>query len=167
MGIVQPSGDFLNEKAAYERRIVAFYDVLGWRSKIAGAGDDADKITQLKNVIRIYSMIPDKEKYPFDYRQTTFSDNVVISTVTSKDSVFNFLLRLGFTQLLSGCLGFFIRGGVTIGDIVHDEQVVFGPGLNRAYQLESEVAQKPRIVLDPQCLEPLGGANALGSHVAT
>jgi hypothetical protein len=75
-------------------------------------------------------------------------------------------LRLTFTQLLSAYLEFFIRGGVTVGDIVHDEHVVFGPALNRAYYLESQVADKPRIVLDPECLEPVGGAKELGSLVA-
>jgi hypothetical protein len=85
--------------------------------------------------------------------------------VVSHQSVFNFLLRLIFTQLFSAHLGFFIRGGVTVGDIVHDEHVVFGPALNRAYHLESQVADKPRIVLDPECLEPIGGAKELGSLV--
>lgn len=157
---------FLGEKAAYERRIVAFYDVMGWRSKIEAAGANIEKITELKNVIRLFAMFPDKDKYPFDLRPSTFSDNVVISSVVSHQSVFNFLLRLTFTQLLSAYLGFFIRGGVTVGDIVHDEHVVFGPALNRAYYLESKIADKPRIVLDPECLEPLGGAKELGSLVA-
>jgi len=32
---------------------------------------------------------------------------------------------------------------------VHDDEVVFGPALNRAYHLESQVAKLPRLVLDP------------------
>jgi hypothetical protein len=171
MGIVEAgTGAFIGEKVNYERRVVAFYDVMGWQNKIVEAGNDIEKITTLKNVVRIFStaMMPEnKDKWPFDFRQSTFSDNVVVSAVVEQQSVFNFLLRLGFTQLLSAYLGFFIRGGVTVGDIVHDEHVVFGPALNRAYQLEKEVADKPRIVLDPECMDPLGGASAFGSHVVT
>jgi hypothetical protein len=168
MGIVERRGNsFLHEKAEYERRIVAYYDILGWRSKIEAAGLDTEKITALKNVIQIFSTTPDSAKYPFDYRQTTFSDNVVISSIVSDQSVFNFLLRLGFTQILSACLGFFIRGGVTVGNIVHDRHVVFGPAVNRAYHLENQVADRPRIILDPECLEPLGGTKGVGSLVAS
>jgi hypothetical protein len=158
---------FIREECKYERRVVAFYDVMGWRSKIEAAGADIEKITMLKNVIRLFSTTPDQDKYPFDYRQSTFSDNHVVSSLVSQQSVFNLLLRLSFTQILSAYLGFFVRGGVTIGDIVHDEHVVFGAALNRAYHLESKIADKPRIVLDPECMEPLGGAAGLGSFVAT
>ena len=37
------------------------------------------------------------------------------------------------------------RGGVAIGDIYHDDEAVFGPGLVRAYDIESNVAKFPRI----------------------
>jgi len=49
-----------------------FYDVMGWQSKIEAAGVDIEKITELKNVIRLFAMLPDKDKYPFDLRPSTF-----------------------------------------------------------------------------------------------
>jgi hypothetical protein len=86
---------------------------------------------------------------------TTFSDNVVVSQRIGFDSEL-FLLLVGMMQVAAAREGFWIRGGVTIGDLVHDKDVVFGPGLNRAYELESTVAVKPRIVLDANCLDELG-----------
>jgi hypothetical protein len=53
-------------------------------------------------------------------------------------------------------LGFLVRGGITIGDIVHDEEVVFGPALNRAYHLEHDIAKYPRIVVDPEVVDEFG-----------
>ena len=52
--------------------------------------------------------------------------------------------------------GYLFRGGITVGDIVHDDECVFGPGLVRAYELESKVAQYPRFVLDRGVAEQLG-----------
>jgi hypothetical protein len=159
---------FLEEAARYETKAVAFYDVLGWRSKIEAAGDNVERITLLKNIIRVFSALADayKEKNPFAVRLSSFSDNVVITTEASLHSIFTLILRLGFVQLYAAQLGFWTRGGVTIGKIVHDEHVVFGPALNRAYYLESKIADKPRIVIDPECFEPFGGVTGLGDMVA-
>jgi len=44
---------------------------------------------------------------------------------------------------------------VTIGLLHHDTDIVFGPALNRAYVLESQQAQYPRIIIDPQAPELL------------
>jgi hypothetical protein len=40
---------------SYENRAVAFYDFLGWRSKIAEAGDDPEKIGQLRRMILLHT----------------------------------------------------------------------------------------------------------------
>lgn len=40
-----------------------------------------------------------------------------------------------------------LRGALTIGEIYHDENMVFGPAMVEAYELESKVAEFPRIIL--------------------
>ena len=62
-----------------------------------------------------------------------------------------------------------IRGGMEIGtgiDIAPGE--VYGQALEAAYRLESRVAQLPRIVVGPQCIEFLEGAKHDGHlpHIA-
>jgi hypothetical protein len=42
-----------------------------------------------------------------------------------------------------------IRGGVTLGEVHFDQNTLFGPGVVRAYELESNYANFPRIVVDP------------------
>jgi hypothetical protein len=64
-------------------------------------------------------------------------------------------------QLSSAIKGYLLRGGVTIGDVIHDDEVVFGPGLNRAYYLESKVAKMPRFVLDNEVINELGNLGDL------
>ena len=51
-------------------------------------------------------------------------------------------------KLLKG--NFICRGGVAYGDVYYEEgrSLLFGPAINRAYQLESKDAIYPRIVID-------------------
>jgi len=145
---------FVDEPAKYQRRVVAFYDVMGWQSKIDGAGTDSARITQLKNIVRLFATT--RGEYgvgtPFNGRVTTFSDNVVVSAKPEADSLLTVVMRLAMMQFGAAQIGFLIRGGITIGDILHDEHVVFGPALNRAYQLEHAMADMARIVIDPETL---------------
>ena len=71
------------------------------------------------------------------------------------------IAQIALFQIASAINGFLLRGGITIGSIVHDEESAFGPGLNRAYQLESQIAKFPRFVLDPTCIESLGDLGEL------
>jgi hypothetical protein len=67
-----------------------------------------------------------------DLRVSTFSDNVVISQLPGANTP-QLLMQLAIWQLGAAINGFLMRGGVTIGDLVHEDEAVFGPGLNRAY----------------------------------
>jgi hypothetical protein len=47
-------------------------------------------------------------------------------------------------------MGYLVRGSVTIGNIITDENLIFGPALVRAYaDLENKLAKWPRVVVDP------------------
>jgi len=37
---------------------------------------------------------------------------------------------------------------MTVGEIFIEDDIIFGPAFNRAYHLESEVAEHPRVVID-------------------
>ena len=130
----------------YERRLVIFYDILGWRSHIGKAGNEPTRIGGLRRAI-LQHVRAGKSALGKHARVTTFSDNVVISLPETEDTGL-MITKLALMQLASSLGGFLMRGGVTIGDVIHDDECVFGPALNRAYHLESQVAQYPRIVVD-------------------
>lgn len=143
---------------SYERKFVAFYDVLGWRQKIAEAGNDPEMILALKAAVTGWSFLSNVEvqNRGFKTRITTFSDNVVISEPAEGPNFHLLLFRLGYMQVIASWSGLLIRGAITIGDIVHDDSIVFGPALNRAYELESQRAIYPRIILDPDIGDGFG-----------
>lgn len=139
---------------AYERRVVIFYDVLGWRSHIAWAGADPEKIGDLRRLILQHSRTM-RLRTHLEVRVSTFSDNVVITQEVSKKT-WMLIAQMALFQVASAIHGFLLRGGITIGSVVHDDEAVFGPGLNRAYELESQIAKFPRFVLDPTCIAEFG-----------
>jgi hypothetical protein len=52
-------------------------------------------------------------------------------------------------------LGVFVRGGLTAGEVYFEENAIFGPAFIRAYELESQFANVPRIVVDPTVFHEL------------
>jgi hypothetical protein len=135
---------------SYERKLVAFCDVLGWRSQIERAGSDPVKIGELRRLILQLTRTL-KVSSPHDIQVSSFSDNIVMSqAIEDPMKMMFFLQQLGPFIAATAIGGFLLRGGITIGDIHHDEEVVFGPALNRAYHLESKVADYPRVILDQE-----------------
>ena len=51
--------------------------------------------------------------------------------------------------------GLFVRGGVSVGDFYINEDIVFGPALLDAHNVESNLACYPRIVLDDKTVSRL------------
>jgi hypothetical protein len=139
--------DDFDRNPIYQRRVVVFYDFLGWRNHIMDAGIAPANLKELRQIIlRHTRMLP--VKTDLAVRASSFSDNMVVTQVPD-DRTKMLVQHLANTQLGSALMGFLVRGGITVGNVVHDDEVVFGPGLNRAYELESTIAKFPRIVLDP------------------
>lgn len=65
------------------------------------------------------------------------------------------LVRMAMMQVVAAGGGFLIRGGISVGKIIHTRNAVFGPALNRAYEIESTMAIFPRIVIDENVLPHL------------
>ena len=141
------------EPLHYERRAVVFYDMLGWRDQIKRAGNDATRIARLQRMILrpIQNLRAGKDTLKFQF--SAFSDNIAISCAPDRDSVFRLLATLGSFVLASTAAGFLARGGLTLGEIVHNDHAVFGPALNRAYEIESTIASVPRIAIDKDAFE--------------
>ncbi len=139
---------------SYERRVVIFYDVLGWQNHIKRAAKKREDVGLLRRVVLKMVRAPHLKK-DLEIKVSTFSDNVVISQKPGPNTPM-LLMQLAIWQLGAAINGFLLRGGVTVGDVIHEDEIVFGPGLNRAYYLESKIARYPRFVLDPNCINEFG-----------
>lgn len=143
---------------SYERRIVSFFDILGWRQHIEEAGDDPRRVARLASLPRMYSsyVLGALTEKLEGAHITAFSDNVIFSVPFDQTRLLWSIEGLATIQLAAAFAGFWIRGATTIGNLFHDDKIVFGPALNRAYELESELAKYPRTLIDTEILELRG-----------
>lgn len=138
------------------KHIIAYLDFLGVKKRICSG--DTEFINQLKfiyhkakqNCQKVNSCVDNSKLAPI--KQQIFSDNIVFAQeIISKDNVyqvFNFILFVSAYLHQALLAGFLVRGGITIGDLYIDNTFVSGKALVKAYQLESQIAIYPRVVVD-------------------
>lgn len=138
------------------KHIIAYLDFLGVKKRICSG--DTEFINQLKfiyqkakqNCQKVNNCVDNSKLAPI--KQQIFSDNIVFAQeIISKDNVyqvFNFILFVSAYLHQALLAGFLVRGGITIGDLYIDNTFVSGKALIKAYQLESQIAIYPRVVVD-------------------
>lgn len=145
--------DSLNTPISYENRIICFFDIMGWKNHIENAGIDPKKIGKLAFLPKILTSTLVKNLSQTEPgKLTSFSDCNIVSIDYHPEYLPQILYGLSRIFIGAALNGFFLRAGVTIGDIHHTKDLVFGPGLNRAYELEGK-GKYPRIILDPEILD--------------
>jgi len=145
----------------YDERIICFIDILGFSKHVENtlnenSSDDEEAIESIANAIKsmedygALSLGP----YPRTRQITQFSDSIVISfDYKEKDSIFFTLMDIQLLVIDMTYRGFLCRGGIVLGKIIHNKNMVFGPGMIDAYTLESRAANYPRIIVSRQILD--------------
>lgn len=113
----------------------------------------AEELEGVKNLARIASAALQKRN-PVNI--SYFSDSLVISAraddVIASQMVMDLLTKISAMMWMSHRL--VLRGGITVGKLIHIEGgPMFGPAMNRAYYLESKLAEHPRFLIDKHCIE--------------
>lgn len=144
----------------YKKRIVLYLDILGFQNKVNESINNQKVFDSIhKALSNIYSDKFKNDNGPlkgteYGTQISVFSDNIVYSEpYENKGSWFGFILSIYW--LINEILwdGFLTRGAIVIGDLYHDEKIVFGPALNEAYRLESKVAIYPRVIFTKNTIE--------------
>lgn len=151
----------------FNKSIVAFLDILGFKAALAG-----DAETSLSN---IYSVLATFAHHNANFKQeiiqhapghkttisnpavSSFSDHIVISQPikTKADQnhhniensfmhVSHTIARISYHALTQG---FLMRGAVTVGDMHHDKNIVFGQALVDVAEIEAKQAIYPRVII--------------------
>lgn len=148
---------------SYEIRTIAFIDILGFYDLVSRSAQNAAFLKKLYNALKIVEYqgrvwvaqaftnpkdSPEQKKAQIDamdFRSHAFSDCIVLS----QRGTFVVPLFISVAQLMMALmdLGVLVRGGISIGPLYHDTNVVFGPALIEAYKLESRSAKFPRILV--------------------
>jgi hypothetical protein len=138
------------ESNLYETRVVAFLDILGF-SELVQTGRQHDILDVMNDIETRFDTL-ERMKNPVDL--TAFSDSIFLSAAPLDDDFGIVRLVQYVLHMVSGYFwrGILVRGGITIGDVYHKHPVVFGPALIAAYEIESQQAVYPRIVVEEEVM---------------
>lgn len=148
----------------YQEHIICFVDLLGFSE---ASYDNETTKHQILNLLTSLASFrgdfgintsPEEHGHSTTIRPaiSTFSDHIIMSYPTKnlKEHHIDNMMTMSFLQKRIGIIankaipeGFLLRGGITIGNLYHNQGVVFGEGLIDAYNLESKIAFYPRIII--------------------
>jgi hypothetical protein len=140
----------------YQEYVVILLDVLGFSKLINDVKNNVifaglfDTINSGAEKSRCFLKRGFLLKHGFDDLKTcVISDTIVLSLYANTNKLFEKLNRLLFMVLSSFAdENILLRGAITKGLLYHEKNIVFGPALVRAHQLEQYTANNPRCILD-------------------
>ncbi len=150
--------DDLPNAKEYKKSIVAFIDILGFKSKIKEIKNEADfyDIAKLLYTLKKEADVRNKDQELFqDFTFLAVSDSLIITVpYTSPIATFGVIQMIRYIQytLLATEFRTIVRGYITIGDVYHKDGLLFGPGYSEAYEYESKIGYAPRVVLSPNII---------------
>ena len=155
-----------SQNVAYEDCIVSFTDVLGFRHLLKNR--EAADVMDVLNQMQLFRQSVDDGKpvkvkearltsRPFAFAMSDAIVRVRPYDTQHRDGALVWeLIDLVHAQIELVNRGVLVRGGMTVGKAyigLKGQGPVFGPGLARAYEIETDEAVYPRIVVDDALLE--------------
>lgn len=142
----------LTDDTGYRDRYVAFLDILGFSELTKKADQHPNWRAWLKDCIGTLNNTLPTTVEATGFRYVQFSDSIVISVHRSPEGL-NALLW-GIQMLVRNMLSrnILLRGGIAAGNFHHDDQLMFGPALIRAYSFEQHGAP-PHVGIHKDVLE--------------
>lgn len=144
------------KSSATRKSVVAVLDVLGFVDAMRSAystKNDAKLLVDFRSALTAaYQDFEDKASTKgSEFYVKAFTDNIVIGQpITFEDAegeLGSVMLSLREYQLEMTIRGFFVRGGVAIGELYMDDEIVYGDALIEAYDAEQNIARDPRVVM--------------------
>lgn len=123
---------------------VAFLDILGYKELLdadvrAGTQTFKDRMTR---AFRAFEQVNCSR-----YQYKAISDSIFL-TCTEREAANEFLCVVREVYVSFLLEGLLIRGGVSFGQHFETQSITYSPVLTKAYLLESQIAEFPRIMVD-------------------
>jgi hypothetical protein len=153
---------------SYEQRYCAFVDILGFTDQIRSLRQGSGQFLAVRELLKaVHSPAEQllRKVKNSGLRAQSISDAVAVSTNATREGLS--VLCAALINLTMKLLhdGYFIRGAICKGLLYHDEQMVFGEALLRAYSLEDQIVRFPRIMLTSDVVQD--AASRLGKDRPT
>jgi len=153
-----------SESLKYQYRIVAFLDVLGFKSMLYEFEEEAleqkneadkklvsKKATDFVNVFKDVTNLMDT----FDCNYYLFSDNICLTVDPhhNRSLIVDILFTISNLFRKFSQMGYFLRGGIDYGLMLDEKSIAMGVPLANAYIMESEKAIFPRVIMSDRFIE--------------
>jgi len=146
-------------KKEYKEYYVAFLDILGFKSllKNSSCGEIYSVFEILHNKTHGKRTQNGVEIEAYNHiHHTILSDSVIVYIRADIDDAFAALIdicnRLQ-SSLANKDVPILLRGGIAIGELFYENDIIYGNGLTAAYLLENNLAKYPRIIFTGDTLE--------------
>ena len=149
----------------YERRYLLFLDILGFRDYVSRSMEDAELLSSLVDAVKKPEEIDPNKIVVVDIgdistanvRLTNFSDSIIVTAESTYLGLLYLLFYVNKVYFRLRKHNLFFRGGLVLGEVIHDESMILGPALIEAYDLERVTATYPRVLLSDRILESVSG----------
>ncbi|WP_249313661.1 hypothetical protein [Congzhengia minquanensis] len=143
----------------YDEYYVAYLDILGFKELLRTAS--CESIYQIFDILhkktRGHLNLNGVEIQAYQHiHHTILSDSVIVYIKASVEDAFAVLIDICKnlqSSLANREAPILLRGGVAKGALFHENDIIYGEGLSKAYLLESNLAKHPRIVFSGELLE--------------
>ena len=158
----------------FEKRAVAFIDILGFKNLVDSAVSDNQSLQELSKLVNLLEgavltldesvsgsvpkhLIPD---------HIYISDCIILSAPINDEERTNYdglsIVIMRVIQLTHFFLkaGYLIRGGISVGEVWHTDSNIVGPAYQDAYLLE-EKGDKPMVLLSDSAQATLRGGSRM------
>lgn len=136
----------------YKEHYVAFLDILGFK--------DLLKSASCEELYSVFEVLHKKshgklnqngvEIQAFDHiHHTILSDSIILYIESDIEDAFAALIHICNqlqTSLANREHPILLRGGIAVGNLFYENDIIYGEGLSSAYLLENNLAKYPRIV---------------------
>lgn len=147
----------------YRTCIVSVLDILGFKEYVSN--HSCEEVAEILGSFKYFGDPPDRlskeVKELNELSILNFSDLIIRIIPLDNQSNLNYRGGILFHEFIDLihiqgeliCKGILIRGGVALGDVYYDNDMLFGSGVINAHLLESKVAKYPRIVIESELLD--------------
>lgn len=151
------------EKVEYTECYIAFLDILGFKKFIADNSCD--------EIAKVFSRFSNRKPLKAAYlgNKNIISENIVneLKMKVMSDSICFYIdvsMPNALLCIIMSCMNFqydlykndipiFLRGAIVRGTLYANKDIIYGPGLTRAYLLEENNARYPRIIMTGETLK--------------
>ena len=169
-----------NKNLQYEKQLISFIDILGFKEIVKNSENDPQLLKNICETIRFLKKWEKPTSWNLETIEieedaqlrgldsfnitdksycTCFSDSIIVSVKIATGDINALFSTLVANLALMGAnlaeQGIFIRGAITIGNLIHENDIIIGQGLIDAYNTETKLANFPRIVISEKLLKEL------------